>query len=102
MTLPFAGHPCGARNFNEAKEPEDLIQSAYRFLLADLMPFGKNAVIRLEHGGVNESTEHYETVAYWYGTPGAALVQSDELKLGDPESESKHDYTSPDATEHYA
>src|SRR4029078_1247315 len=53
MTLPFAGHPCGARNFNEAKDPEDLIQSAYRFLLADLMPFGKNAVIRLEHGGQN-------------------------------------------------
>ena len=26
------------------------------------MPFGKNARIRLEHGGTNESTEHYETV----------------------------------------
>ena len=101
MTLPFAGHPCGARNFKEAKEPEDLIQSAYRFLLADLMPFGKNAVIRLEHGGQNESTEHYETVTYWYGAPGATLVMTDDFKIGDPESELKHDYKSPDASEPY-
>jgi len=101
MTLPFAGHPCGARNFTEAKDPEDLIQSAYRFLLADLMPFGKNAVIRLEHGGQNESTEHYETVTYWYGRPGSTLVQTDELKVGDPESERQHDYKSPEASEPY-
>ena len=61
MTLPFAGHPCGARRAEEAKNDEDKIQSAYRFLLADLMPFGKNALIRLEHGGENDSTEHYKT-----------------------------------------
>jgi hypothetical protein len=101
MTLPFAGHPCGAKSFKEAKEPEDLIQSAYRFLLADLMPFGKNAVIQLEHGGHNESTEHYETVTYWYGSPGATLVQTDELKIGDSEGEKRHDYKSPDASEPY-
>ena len=101
MTLPFAGHPCGAISFKEAKEPEDLIQSAYRFLLADLMPFGKNAIIQLEHGGNNESTEHYETVTYWYGSPGATLVQTDELKIGDIESEKKHEYHSPDASEPY-
>jgi hypothetical protein len=41
MTLPFAGHPVGARNAKVAKNEEDKIESAYRFLLADLMPFGK-------------------------------------------------------------
>jgi hypothetical protein len=101
MTLPFAGHPCGARNANEAKAPEDLIQSAYRFLLADLMPFGQRAVIRLEHGGENQSTEHYESVVYWYGAPGATLVKTDELKLGDPASERAHDYVSPEASAPY-
>ncbi len=101
MTLPFAGHPCGATSFKDAKEPEDLIQSAYRFLLADLMPFGKNALIQLEHGGNNESTEHYETVTYWYGSPGATLFQTDELKIGDLESEKKHEYHSPEASEPY-
>ncbi|HZO84429.1 MAG TPA: DUF2961 domain-containing protein, partial [Verrucomicrobiae bacterium] len=101
MTLPFAGHPCGTRNPKEAKDPEDLIQSAYRFLLADLMPFGRNAVIRLEHGGQNESTEHYETVTYWYGINKPTLVKSDELKIGDSTSEDSHKYKSPDASEPY-
>jgi hypothetical protein len=101
MTLPFAGHPTGAKDAKSAKNDEDKIQSAYRFLLADLMPFGKNARIQLEHGGINDSREHYETVTYWYGTPGASLVLSDELKIGDGESEKGHGYVSPQASEPY-
>jgi hypothetical protein len=101
MTLPLAGHPVGARNAALAKNAEDKIESAYRFLLADLMPFGKNAVIRLEHGGINESTEHYQSVAYWYGAPAAALVKTDELKIADAASEKAHRYLSPNASEPY-
>lgn len=101
MTLPFAGHPCGARRAAEAKDPEDLIQSAYRFLLADLMPFGRNALIRLEHGGDNRSTEHYETVTYWYGRGSPSLVKTDEFKPGDPASEAAHAYVSPAASPPY-
>ena len=101
MTLPFAGHPVGARNAKEAKDKEDQIESAYRFLLADLMPFGKNAILRLEHGGTDESTEHYQTVSYWYGAPAASLVKTDELKLGDAASETAHGYLSPQASEPY-
>jgi hypothetical protein len=99
MTLPFAGHPVGARNAKEAKCDEDKIESAYRFLLADLMPFGKNAVIRLEHGGTNESREHYETVVYWYGVPTPSLIKSDEVSVGDARSDKAHRYISPDASE---
>ena len=101
MTLPLAGHPVGARNLQEAKNAEDQIHSAYRFLLADLMPFGKNAVIRLEHGGENQSTEHYKTVTYWYGLPGASVVKTDELKIGETASERAHGYRSPEASEPY-
>jgi hypothetical protein len=101
MTLPFAGHPVGARKPEEAINDEDKIESAYRFLLSDLFPFGKNARIQLEHGGVNESTEHYETVTYWYGHPGATLVKTDELKIGDVASEKSHDYHSPEASAPY-
>jgi hypothetical protein len=101
MTLPFAGHPTGARNDKEAKCDEDKIESAYRFLLADLMPFGRNAVIRLEHGGQNESTEHYQTVTYWYGINRPSLVKTDELKIGDAASEGAHQYSSPAASAPY-
>lgn len=101
MTLPFVGHPAGARSASEAKDERDKIESAYRFLLADLMPFGKNARITLEHGGTNQSTEHYETVTYWYGAPRATLVKTDELVIADPASEKAHKYTSPDASPPY-
>jgi hypothetical protein len=101
MTLPLAGHPVGAPNARAAKSEEDKIESAYRFLLADLMPFGRNARICLEHGGTNESTEHYETVTYWYGTPGATLRQTDVLQVGDAASERAHRYESPGASAPY-
>ncbi len=101
MTLPFAGHPVGAKSAATAVSEEDRVESAYRFLLADLMPFGKNAVIRLEHGGVNESTQHYETVTYWYGLPAASLVKTDELSIGDEASEKAHSYYSPEASAPY-
>ena len=101
MTLPFAGHPTGAPNQREAKNDEDKIESAYRFLLADLMPFGKNAIIRLEHGGQNESTEHYQTLTYWYGVNRPSVVKTDEVKIGNRESEVAHQYSSPDASEPY-
>lgn len=97
MTLPLAGHPVGAPN-NKAAAPEDAIESAYRFLLADLMPFGKNARIQLEHGGTNQSTEHYKTVTYWYGLPAPSLVKTDELKIADAASEQAHAYHSPEAS----
>ncbi len=101
MTLPFAGHPAGAKNPQSAVSEEDKVESAYRFLLADLMPFGKNARIQLEHGGENESTQHYETVTYWYGLPAASLVQTDELIVGDENSERRHRYSSPQASPAY-
>jgi hypothetical protein len=101
MTIPLAGHPTGCRNEKEAKNELDKIESAYRFLLADLMPFGRNAVIQLEHGAENQSSEHYETVTYWYGLPAASLIQTDELKIGDRASEFKHAYRSPQASAPY-
>src|SRR4051812_11758804 len=101
MTLPFAGHPCGAKSAKEAKSEEDKIESAYRFLLADLFPFGKNARICLEHGATNESVEHYETVTYWYGLPGASVVQNDKFSVADEADAKQHQYDSPDASQPY-
>jgi hypothetical protein len=98
MTLPFAGHPVG-RPEKEMRTPLDKIHSAYRFLLTDLIPFGRNARFTLEHGGANESTEHYETVTYWYGLQQPALFLTDELNVGDARSEAEHEYKSPDASE---
>jgi hypothetical protein len=98
MTLPFAGHPCGAAKKSEAKHQKDQIESAYRFLLADLMPFGRRVVVRFEHGGENLSTEHYEGVTYWYGLPAPSLIKTDSLDVGNALSERQHAYESPEAS----
>jgi hypothetical protein len=99
MTIPLAGHPVGARRGDEAKNEIDKIHSAYRFLIADAMPFGNRAVINLEHGGWNLSKEHYETVTYWYGLPAASLIKTDEINIGDSTSENYHEYQSEHASE---
>jgi hypothetical protein len=101
MTLPLAGHPVGARSPASARNAEDRIESAYRFLLADLMPFGRNAVICLEHGGTDESAEHYQSVTYWYGIPSPSLIRTDSLKVGDASDERAHGYLSPGASAPY-
>ncbi|GEP98471.1 DUF2961 domain-containing protein [Chitinophaga cymbidii] len=97
MTLPLAGHPCGSTEKKTAVNDKDLIQSAYRFLFADLMPFGKRAVIRFEHNE-NVSQEHYETVCYWYGLPAASLIKTDSLDIGKTADEAQHAYHSPQAS----
>jgi hypothetical protein len=97
-TLPFAGHPAGKPGGDASQGPDDLVESAYRFLVADVMPFGRNARIQLEHGGADDSVEHYRTVAYWYGRPGACLVPTDTLHVGDAADEAAHGYSSPDAS----
>ncbi|MGN8070308.1 DUF2961 domain-containing protein [Mucilaginibacter sp. 22184] len=97
MTLPLAGHPCGSTEKKTAVNEKDLIQSAYRFLVADMMPFGNRAVIRFEHNE-NVSQEHYEAVTYWYGLPTPSLVKTDSLNIGQIKSEQQHAYYSPDAS----
>ncbi|MBN2313853.1 MAG: DUF2961 domain-containing protein [Sedimentisphaerales bacterium] len=101
MTLPFAGHPVGTRK-KDAKNQNDLINSAYRFLIADIFPFGNRAVIGLEHGGTNTSTEHYSGVVYWYGIDSPSLVLTDHFHCCDEKVEIReHEYTSPTASQPY-
>jgi hypothetical protein len=101
MTLPFVGHPVGAKSRDDAVRSEDKVEAAYRFLLADLMPFGRNALIQLERGGDDESDQHYRTVAYWYGLPSPSLILTDKFSVGDEPDERAHRYHSPTASSPY-
>jgi hypothetical protein len=101
-TLPFLGHPTGAPSQAMAQSDEDQVEGTYRFLLGDAMPFGKRARLQLEHGGTNESTERYRTVAFWYGAPNACLVASDELHVGDVDDEARHAWVAEGASLPYA
>lgn len=82
-TLPLYGHPVGRMGGKKEDNPLELLNSAYRYLVADCFPFGKNAVIAMEHGIINNSREHYEGCAYWYGVHDAGLVLTDEVIVCD-------------------
>ena len=99
MTLPFAGHPVGKRGANHPDV--DKINSAYRFLIADFFPFGKNAQINLEHGGENEWDEHYSGVVYWYGIDQPTLVLTDSFSTCVPDEAMAHSYNSSTESEPY-
>ena len=103
MTIPLAGHPIGKNVRNGVPEDErELINSAYRFLIADYFPFGKRAVIGLEHGGLNSHEEHMSGVAYWYGVNKPSLILTDELNVCHPADRDRHKYTSPTAGNCYS
>lgn len=89
-SFPFFGHPVGRMGGKKEDNPLELLNSAYRFLISDLFPFGKRAVIGLKHGPRNNSHEHYEGVAYWYGVNDAALVLTDEVNVCDEADIKKH------------
>ncbi len=101
MTIPLAGHPAGKRE-REATNEMDLVNSAYRFLIADLFPFGRRAVINLEHGGVNQSKEHYSGVVYWYGMDAPSLILTDTFNPCSQKSIAEHNYVSPTAEAPYS
>lgn len=100
MTIPFAGYPLG-KQLKDTISKKDLINSAYRFLIADYFPFGNRAVICLEHGGDNNSFEHYAGVVYWYGVNDASLVLTDEVNVCDSNSIRIHNYQSSTAEKPY-
>lgn len=101
MTIPLAGHPVGKQRGKHESE-RDLVNSAYRFLVADLFPFGNRAIIGLEHGGGNTSQQHYSGVVYWYGAPAATLDCTDEVNVCHEADAAAHDYRSPTAEAPYS
>lgn len=102
MTIPFAGHPVGKGVKDKSAISDlDLLNSAYRFLIADYFPFGKSARIGLEHGGDNASEEYYSGVVYWYGAPAATIKLTDKVNVCNQQDRIDHKYTSPTAATPY-
>jgi len=87
FSLPFHGNPASrkqddGRNFT----------GCYRFHVLDPVPFYKNILFGIEHGGFNEQQARFTSVAYYYARSEPALVLTDRLDVGDRESEDSHRY----------
>ncbi len=68
-------------------------RSLYRFHLSDPVYFMKNAKLGMEHGWVNDINANYQSLAFYYHQPNEKFVLTDELNLGDSQSELDHNYS---------
>lgn len=91
-SLPMAGLPSSTNN----PSGSDIDGAAeYRFLIADSIPFNTHLIVNWEHGAVNDTTNPYRAAMFWYGTPTATAVLTDQLNPSDTNSKNAHSYQSP-------
>jgi Protein of unknown function (DUF2961) len=65
FSLPFNGFPKELDSSSGC--PAATCKTAYRFMLADSVPFRRSIRFGIEHGGENEIDAVYSSTAYWYG-----------------------------------
>ncbi|MGA8115933.1 MAG: DUF2961 domain-containing protein [Actinocatenispora sp.] len=70
--------------------------TAYRLLLAEGPGFSSSIRFGIEHGPGDNEPATYGSTAFWYGQAEDGLHWTDSLTVGDPDSESDHDYRSTD------
>lgn len=89
-SLPLGGLPSSSNNPPGTDHDGAAL---YRYLVSDSIPYNRHLVVRLEHGGGNQSTLPYRAAVFWYGTPGVSAQASDTLSPGNVESRASHAYS---------
>lgn len=69
--------------------------ACYRLHLADRVPFRTHILAGIEHGGNNDASAHYSSVAYWYGIPTPGMEHTDSIDIANAADEAAHDYSVP-------
>jgi hypothetical protein len=64
----------------------------YRFHISELVPYYRSFRFDLEHGNIGRSPAHYSGTAFFYQRDTCGLVFTDELDVGDRDSEAGHGY----------
>ena len=76
--------------------------SMLRLLLGDFYTFRKSLRMTVEGGSGDKSSlaaESRSGMVFWYGEPEPAMVLTDFLDVGSPESEKRHGYKAPKSSE---
>ena len=92
-SLPVGGLPSSPSN-----PPGTDVDGAalYRFLIADSIPFNRHALLRWEHGPVDNIVDHpYRATVFWYGTPVQTALLSDESAHWRSRQPAAHAYQAP-------
>lgn len=87
FTLPTHGNPAHLSDSNYD------YTSAYRLFMHDAVPFRKHILAGIEHGPIDDVSENVWTIAYYYSQPVPRAVLTDQLFVGDTNSETAHSYT---------
>jgi hypothetical protein len=74
-------------------DPNSRSNTCYRYLLSDTIPFSKSIVAGIEHGGWNEYDADFDSLALYYKIDRPLSVLTDELDVGNSDSETEHGYT---------
>ncbi len=72
-------------------------RSLYRFHLSEPVYFSNKAKFGIEHGPANDVNINYHSLAFYYHQPQEKLILTDELILGNSQSEQNHNYTNSDS-----
>jgi hypothetical protein len=65
----------------------------YRFHLSDLVPYYRSFRFALEHGPEGNLPANYSSTAFYYQVDTPSLEMTDQLTLGDSQSEQAHAYS---------
>lgn len=73
------------------------VWSMLRLLMGDCYPFrtGFRMTVEGGSGARDNGDDRRSGLVFWYGEPEPAMVLTDFLNVGDPESESRHGYSAP-------
>jgi hypothetical protein len=66
---------------------------AYRLMVGDAVSFGSSLSFAIEHGPADNEPADYSSTAYWYGTAGKSLSETDVVDTASDESRAEHGYT---------
>jgi hypothetical protein len=90
FVMPLAGNPAYELDGDGCQFD---CTGAYRLLTGDAVSFGSDLRFDIEHGPGDNEPADYSSTAYWYGTPTAALTETDAVDLADDASRAAHEYT---------
>lgn len=64
----------------------------YRFHISDIVPYYRSFKFLLEHGGEGRDLASYSGTVFYYQQDTPALILTDELDIGNAQSETNHNY----------
>ena len=91
VRLPTHGNP--AQPFTSTRRAGLNLRTAYRLFLGDAIPFSSHIRLAIEHGPIDDVPAEMSSLVFYYAIDQPRLIESDQLRIGDPASEESHAFS---------